>query len=428
MGRTNTTSLYADVRLGGRELGVQFCEITTDPYATRDMSVVVHWGDGGEVDSLSDLREATRESERGPLVINAPGLRVQAEAVSLSLGGNGVRVVGKPSEVRETSIGRDGEPVSYTFGYRFPLTSVTRDAPSSASHGRIGLMRGKVTEDDDRFAVEPPPMLHFTVDGVDVRIGSVLDFHNVPSARYPEVQLVTESVVAFELPADLPPQGVISRARSLASAVLHLVSFFERDRLRWSREKYYSVDGEGEAVSQVQTTRWCSPPKERTSLHPGTRRDGLRQITEAFDRAEGTVRDEVLLACGEFAIAATAGDVETSLVRWHSAIDFFCKRAGMDSGSAGQRIVASCDALGVWLSDLADPRTIARLRAKKGGALPFTQLRNAFVHDGFEVFDGRFDELLESRKTARAIAERMLLARLAAGASGSHVGSKEGPV
>ena len=146
---------------------------------------------------------------------------------------------------------------------------------------------------------------------------------------------------------------------------------------------------------------------------------------QAYDALDAEARETVDKMCDEFQIAATAGDLETSLVRWHSVIDFACKRSEQARGEgevrkAKRRIIDTCAAMGVDLAPLVGEET---LESPNKGGLPFTDLRNQFVHEGFDVFEGKGDALVEGLHTARALAERMLLAILGLPAPLAYLGS-----
>ena len=148
----------------------------------------------------------------------------------------------------------------------------------------------------------------------------------------------------------------------------------------------------------------------------------LQQLVKAYDALPAERRLPVERARAEFEIVSAAATIETTLVRWHSAIDFYCKRAGFDKGSAKMRIVGTCDALGVRLDDVVGADA---LRQPERGRFSFTDLRNQFVHDGFDVFDGRHEALFEAARVPRALAERMLLASLGLKEPVGHLGTHE---
>ena len=123
-------------------------------------------------------------------------------------------------------------------------------------------------------------------------------------------------------------------------------------------------------------------------------------------------------------------------------VDFFCKRAGFDDPSrypkakgypsAGMRMVATCDHFGVTIDDLVEIDTLRAVRGRirtgkkeKGvdDRFSFTRLRDDFVHEGFDTFEGRYDEVSVCRGALRAMAERILAAKLGADISGTHVGA-----
>ena len=170
-----------------------------------------------------------------------------------------------------------------------------------------------------------------------------------------------------------------------------------------------------------------SPPRKRFSLDPYRNEHGeaLRTLIQAYGTLDAETRATADKMCREFEIAATSGDLETSLVRWHSVVDFACKRSEQDRGETRrlitkQRIIDTCDAMGVDLMQIVGSEAVAK---PKKGEFSFTSLRNQFVHDGFDVFESKGSELVEGVHTARALAERMLLAVLGLDAPLAYLGT-----
>lgn len=420
-----TRKFYGSVTYGEHHLGTHFCELTADPYNARDMRVEVHLAEGDDQPNRAAfIGWGVPHFPGKAMRIEGPGMSVETSTIIGShLEHSGWRLAARVMSAEWRDTIRTGQPAVYEFGYRFPLTATASRMKLTAKLGNVGYIRGRVKEDDDGV-MTVKPVLPFAVvlDGVEIEVGSTFNFHESGSTRYPAEHVVSESFMGFKLLATEPEP--VERARALASAVLRLFSVAERDRIHWTRENYYSQDANGAPLTQVRSMRWASPPVDRRSLPWGGDHEGtLKTLVAAYDLLDAGVRSEVDRACGEFEIAATAGDIETSLIRWHSVVDFFSKRAGNDKGNAGHRIVKTCDDLGVLLDDLVDTELAETLRAGGKGAFPFTDLRNRFVHDGFDVFDDRFDELLKARKTVRAVAERMLLARMGIGREGTHIGT-----
>ena len=308
----SSRQFYGAGREGDRPLGKHFCVVHADPYSPREMRVEIHFSDEEET-------ARTPRSEEPPadltLVIEGPDVVIDASNVGATSDRDGLRVRADIDQIHERREHSNGKPSGYRFGYRFPLTSLTSDVPLTTRHGRAGFLRGAVNETDGAVSVEPPPMIEVDLDGTRVEIGSTLDFYSSADPRYPTEHVVSESVLGFELlPSVATP--VESEARRLAEAVLRLVSVVERDRIQWTRENYFAKGSDGRALFDSKLVRWAPPPRNRArQRQPRHHAAALRALVAAYDQADSELRAEVDWACDQFEIAATAGDIETSLVR-----------------------------------------------------------------------------------------------------------------
>lgn len=157
--------------------------------------------------------------------------------------------------------------------------------------------------------------------------------------------------------------------------------------------------------------------------------DLLKRMVTAYDSMSLKEREDIDAISDWFEIASTAQDIETSLVRWHSILEFVAKRDGYDDNSlypkmrasASMRVTKLCTDLGVELDDLDDSATVMAIRGRlRGDESPngvrdrfkFTEIRDQLLHEGFEVFDKHGRDVLRARKRARALAERVLLAKM----------------
>ena len=420
---SSTRSFYGAVRAAGDDLGEHFCELTADPYRPRDMQLVVHLSDQSPVHVWNLWGEA--------LTVEGPNVDVVTLSGAGGHSGKGSpRLTARVETVVTTDFAREGGPPSvYRYGYSFPLTSTTQGTGATRQDGRAGFIRSRrlPTDEDGRVTFEPVAFLDATLDGVDLQVGSGFDFAQGGAARYPEQTLTRVSVLSFDLPPALDGSAPHSLARGTVDTALRLLSVLERDRLRWVTEGWHSKTIGGDPLHQQKTVRWTSPPRERTRLDPyrNTHGQAFQSLIQAYDALDAETRGTVDKMCDEFQIAATAGDLETSLVRWHSVIDFACKRSEQARGEDARRktkrrIIDTCAAMGVDLEPLVGQEA---LESPNKGELSFTALRNQFVHEGFDVFEDAWDEVVDGVHAARALAERMLLAVLGLPAPLAHLGT-----
>ena len=424
-----TRNFYGKVQIDGRGLGEHFCELRADAYQPREMQLVIHL-QGDESTGL--WRTGLSQSAR----VEGPGVEVLTrEGMGLHIGSSGARVTARVERVVTTSYWfSDDSAPTYSFGYSFPLTAVTQIHGVRVLDAYAGLIRSQdgIKEEDGSHKFEPVKLIEVTLDGIDIEIGSAFDFAEGGTTRYPEETLTRVSTLSFTVqqdPSDAPP---LDLARGVADASLRLLSVLERDRIQWVTEGWYATGTKEEPLRQRKTVRWTSPPRDRSRLRPtsDTHEEALKTLIQAYDRLGSFERAAADLMCSQFEIASTSGDLETALLRWHSVIDFACKRSETARNvekrpsPMKRRITQTCLAMGV---DLGGTVPEAELEKPNKGTFSFTDLRNQFVHDGFDVFEGRHHELIDGLHTARAVAERMLLATLGVDAPLSYLGTTGGP-
>lgn len=425
---TSARSFYGSVRTAEDDLGEHFCELTANPYRPRDMRLVVHLSGRSSVDPWRLVGDES-------LAVEGPGVDIVTRSgIGIHMESNGSRITAGVESVVTTAYAWEGDAASvYHYGYSFPLTSVTQGKEMTLRDSRSGFIRsrGRTTEQDGRTAFEPVELLCVSLDGVDLQLGSGFDFGEGGETRYPEQTLTRVSILTFDLPPEPDGSAPHERAREVADASLRLLSVLERDRIRWVTEGWYSKTTAGDPLRQEKMVRWASPPRDRASLDAYRNAHGkaLQELVAAYDGLREDARAVADKMCAEFEIAATSGDLETSLVRWHSVIDFGCKRAEQARGESKRRktkrrIIDTCAAMGVDLAQLVGAEALA---SPNNGELSFTALRNQFVHDGFDVFERKGNELVDGVHDARALAERMLLAVLGLPAPLAYLGTSGPP-
>ena len=413
---TGIYRFYAHVSTDDVDVGRCFCDLTVNPYAPRDMSVVLHF-DG----------TAPAVAWDGALTIAMEGIEVVTDGFTSSsfavFGHEARRVRSGVERVTWTDWFEDGDShlALMTVGFRFPVTALTsRSSGIAMQHDSAGLIRGEVEEVGEALHVTPPKLVALSLNGVEIKLGNVLNFYTSGRSRYPEEHVVQESLLVVTIPASGGLNETLERARGVAEAALRLVSLVDRDRILWTRENATGRDGEGGYVVESKTVRWASPPSERGAGHySGDRIGTLRQLVTAYERLDSDARAWVDRAVSEFGVANCSPTMEVSLIYWHSVLDFLRERLGYKGSPIGHRVAALCDDRGISMEGTAPPETVAALQADKDSKrkdsslkFPFTALRNDVTHHGFDSLSGRHVEVLEARGQARALCERILLSYL----------------
>jgi len=134
---------------------------------------------------------------------------------------------------------------------------------------------------------------------------------------------------------------------------------------------------------------------------------------------------EVDTIVDNFKTANTARTIETKFIHWHSCLDFFKplflatlsepEKNKVNKGmSFSMQLVFLFDRAGVSVTDLLPAETIESIRKAiqgegKAPDLPFTSIRNEYIHDGFHAFKDHEREAVDLTRKMRALAERLLL-------------------
>jgi hypothetical protein len=113
-------------------------------------------------------------------------------------------------------------------------------------------------------------------------------------------------------------------------------------------------------------------------------------------------------------ISNCASTIETKLIHFHSCMDFFRKKYNKKCSNFSKDLIDLLDTNEIAIDDLVPKQQIDDIRNKKSrnSAFKFTQLRNGYLHDGFEVFEGDYKAVVKEVDIMRCICERFILKRM----------------
>lgn len=315
-------------------------------------------------------------------------------------------------------------PVDIHVAFGFPLTSVSVEKTPILHHHAFGLLRGDLDRDSGEIDLMHHPMVLQSSVG-ELKIAEEFCFHrNDWASQFRTVG--TRSYVGIG-PVRIEPNELDTRLDAIRETVellFECVSVVERDRLNWHHERVIVNGADGDFLSSRSTQRWVSPPtrdsvKDRHSFQNAQKdsRKTLIDIFAAYERATPDVKIVVRKLINAMKIAYTMPVFEAQFIHWHSCLDFFKKVYGVQNVRGFSRaLVRMFDQTGIAIDDLLSADQLQEIRRannnQKVPMLPFTALRNSYIHEGFDVFQNRFAEGWNRLVTMRALVERLLLNQL----------------
>lgn len=412
----STEQLAGEVWVDGEKKCDCRYELSFNPYDTNSMRIVLF---DPPVDLPFGPDRASLEV-RTDFAWGTYRLEVNSELAGVGWGGKG-SAYRAPIENFASEQGYHPElsPRSFHISYVFPITSVTDLFSGGVQHWEYGLVRGEYDRTDN---VIRPEDASFSIHAQEneITLGDEFDFHDGSSRIYPDTRIIRRSFAAHEgdIEGGEDLKRRINKVDSLIAKVFQVISLVERNRIGWHTKRLSTYSVDNTLISRSLERRWVSPPSSRYRPNPNarlSRRSTLRDFFGAYVTANDDGSSIIDRCIENFKIANTAESLQSSFIHWHSCLDFFRKIHLESSTSFSKDLVRMFDAQGIPLDDLLDSSTVQELRdaikqgKRKAPAFDFTDLRNAYIHDGFEVFEGRAREASEMIRTMRALAERLLV-------------------
>ena len=425
-----TEKLPGTVYVAGDELGTCRYEFTYDTYDTNSMEIVLLGPPEGmpQGPDMPEVKVVTEFSwGRYEISLNrelAGGFRLDMKES---------RYTAPVTEfVKTQHFDDEEEPATISCGYLFPLTTVTDCSVFTSRHGKHGYVRGKY--DEEREVFEPREDSF----GIDSRVGELtvtdeFDFYDAGSNLYPETHLVRRSVagVERELGEGERVEDGLEAIRDSIYDLFQILSLVERTRINWHTERLVVRSSSDNLIEERKRYRWTPAP--HSGYRPNRneireRRSTVKKVAEAYRDLEAEEQVEVDTVIDNFKTANTARTIETKFIHWHSCLDFFKPLflKGLPEGeknrvnnnmSFSMQLVFLFDRANVSIDDLIPAETIENIRKAiegegKAPDLPFTSIRNEYIHEGFHSFRDREREAIDLTRKMRALAERLLLSYL----------------
>lgn len=188
--------------------------------------------------------------------------------------------------------------------------------------------------------------------------------------------------------------------------IFHLISLIERNRINWTK-RIISLKNNNTLIRQKITYRWSSPPSDNYRPKIENKflyRENILDIFSAFEKLDIAKQKQIIKILYYFQIAYCSPTIETKLIHWHSCLDVLRKEYSYGNNKFSHSIVEIFDKNKIKIDDLVDSEKLDELRTyKKKGCFRFTELRNNYVHDGFDAFHGIYNEVINETSKLRAI-------------------------
>ena len=310
-------------------------------------------------------------------------------------------------------------PIEIDVAFAFPPTSVSVDT-ELISHHAFGLIRGDFDRKSGKVELRRNPM-HLPSAVGDLTIAEELRFHRTDGFGSLSHVVTSQSYVGIG-PIQLDSEQLDERMGTIRETMGYLfecVSVIERDRINWHTERFTVRAVDGDPIGSVSIRQWVPPPrgenaKDRYSYlqEQEASRNTLRKLFTAYELANTDVKNVVKKMIDAMKIAYTMPIFEAEFIHWHSCLDFFKKIYSVERIKPFSRaLVVMFDEAHIAIDDLLPADQLHEIRTATSGIpkLAFTDLRDSYIHEGFDVFNDRFAIGFNMLLTMRSLVERLLL-------------------
>jgi hypothetical protein len=405
---------YGTIFIDEKEVGNTYYELTYNPLCTNEMKIVLVNPQLPFIQLLAERDKKISVLTKLPNSIHKIELNPHRFEGAVT-----DRNIVITSSVQEYSIERNysfqsKEPyIHLVFG--FPLTGLTDDFLGEMKHSDYGLIRGEYNEEIDEIS---PIKTDFSIKTAygDFKIVGHYKFFDLPSSNlYSSIKLVRSSICYVKLSFNKSEyKSKIANTIKFVDKLFSFIGFLERDRIYWT-SKFLSVNNSNENnYTEITTYRWCPPVTEeyyKDIKDQDKKKFTMSSMISAFEKMndkEKCIMSEMLQS---LEIANCAQTIETKLIHYHSCIDFFRNKFNKKKGSFSKDVIELLDERKISISDLIEEETLQNIRnkVKNKSTFEFTNLRNRYLHEGFDAFQDNYDSVMRQNDIMRCICERFIL-------------------
>lgn len=393
---------------------------------------------------LTNIRPVSRESQR-KLLYN------QVYAVEGRNNENGIRIEFSASEGLDSlsavwppiSIEHEVESIMFKHPPDFSPTSFqgrNRRHVWSYSLSPIGVIdsgwiapaardRSCRRMPDTGDLLFPGTAVHdFEIDGAKVSLYDTVHFSNKEAYVNDNEKGVCLSHPKITIAVETQDAGAIARSdvNDIAEAFQNFLSIMQHDWIRPFMLWELVIDDENLQSGSIITHIW-KPDAEASPLRFTAwdiRRDKtqavLMTMLQKWSGLSRQKKQDFAEVCNVLKVVFYASTIEDEFTKLHSLLDFLKKKLNHPGKPFSANLVLACDEAQVEFEDLFPiPKREELSRKKQPKAFRFTEIRNKFEHDGFEV--DSYQEMVNLQYKMYALAERLILSFL-------NVNYKEMPV
>lgn len=414
----NIEHLYGEVLIDGKSLGNCFYVFEYNPYDTQSMYITLYDPPNGmpsgpespPVKVVTEFQWGFYEMGLHEELIGSKwsGKGNQCHAPVLSFL--------KKQHLRIKDVKDVSSKISIT--YLFPLTSITDVKSGYMMHSSFGLIRGDY--DHEKQVIKPfEDKIELVYANLKITIGDEFDFQETKHNIYPQHHIVRKSFLSVETGLN-EQENVDDKVAGIdhqISCIFNIISLIEYNWIDWHTRKYFAAKSTSEDEEIVEYYRNVKPPTSKYRPYYNEfpeRRRTLQMLLERYEKLDPDKQKLVDRTIQNFKIANCSQTLDTKLIHWHSCLDFFIKALGVNENSFSKRLVKAFDEQNLEIDDLLPEKELKEIRKgiqkeMKVNDFDFAELRNKYIHEGFDSLVGRYHEVIEHHRTMRALAERLLL-------------------
>ncbi len=401
-----TTNSVGTLFINNEDFGKIRYEFTFNPYDTNNMKI-----------KIFDSPINTKNFNSNITLIDENDFKKQRFYLRISKVSGGVF---SPSDVEanvteyfnEKKYYTDDLPSKIFASYSFPLISISDSHGANIKDDYYGIFHG-----DLRIK---PPEAKLKKDFLKIKshlgefsISDRYDFYDDDSLEnYSVTNVVRQSFCSIsEINTTKDYSNRISMIQDHVNDLFYIISLVERTRVNWNSHSITLRTEENKLHSIMEIYRWVSPihNKYRKNLNEQNRRqNSVILIFKVYEKISDEKKKVINKIINHFQVANCSRTLESKLIHWHSCLDFFLKNNKYKKKSFSQRLLALCNNYNIKINDLVNQDLVNNVENGRG-VFGFTKLRNQYIHKGFDVFEGKYKEVIKEIEIMRAIGERLLL-------------------
>ncbi len=315
--------------------------------------------------------------------------------------------------VEDSKYPRDIQFGKILFIYKFPKTDLALGFSGLHYNSDYGFHHGEYDYENKRPIYNKKKLI-LTNEFADYTISSGYYFHDsLELKKYKVINAINHSYLRVDIVKEHKEiDAIISK---FTNFLFQMISVIEQDRINWNSCERVSINTKNEVYHSLKTFRWASPVSDHyktSKIISNKKEETIKIFFEQYNKQDQDIQRRIDKIFLNFIISNVSPTIETAIIHWHACLDSMIKFFEIDTKNIyafSKKLVHVLDTYKINISDIVDKKSIDNIRSDKKGKKKFifTEIRNAYVHDGFNAIED-YKLAMDQIKIMRTIAERLI--------------------